>query len=202
MIRKASVSMVDALTAFTPLGSAAAGELRTHGVPLLVMLRELPASAMIDVRLDPADAAALNATQQALALDLPLTPGKTSECAERVAWWFGPDQWLIVAPSADAALLMPALYMNARSAVDVSDLRAEFELAGPRAADVLRKGCGIDLHPRVFATGDCAVTLLGRVRVALRQTDERPGYRVLVERSVALYLWDWLVDAMREFVGA
>jgi sarcosine oxidase gamma subunit len=39
------------------------------------------------------------------------------------------------------------------------------------------------------------------VRVALRQTDERPGYRLLVERSVALYLWDWLVDAMTEFTG-
>jgi sarcosine oxidase subunit gamma len=194
--------MVDALTALTPLGSAAGSELRTHGVPLLVTLRELPASAMIDVRLDPADVAALNATQQALALDLPLTPGKISARAECVAWWFGPDQWLVVAPPADAALLMPALYTTARSAVDVSDLRAEFELAGPRAIDVLRKGCGIDLHPRVFATGDCALTLLGRVRVALRQIDERPGYRVLVERSVAPYLWDWLVDAMREFVGA
>lgn len=194
--------MPDALIARTPLGSVAGGELRTHGVPLHVMLRELPASSMIDVRLDPAYAAALTATQQALALDLPLTPGKTSARAERVAWWFGPDQWLIVVPPADVAPLMPALYETARSAVDVSDLRAEFELAGPRAVDVLRKGCGIDLHSRAFATGDCALTLLGRVRIALRQTDDRPGYRILVERSVAPYLWDWLVDAMREFIGA
>ena len=194
--------MVDALTARTALGSTADGELRIHGVPTLISLREMPASAMIDVRLDPADVAALNAMQQALALDLPLTPGKTGARAERVAWWFGTDQWLIVAPAADAALLMPALYTRARSAVDVSDLRAEFELTGPRAADVLRKGCGIDLHPRVFAPGDCALTSLARVRIALRQIDERPGYRVLVERSVAPYLWGWLVDAMREFVGA
>ena len=193
--------MPDELIARSPLGSVAGGELRTHGVPLHVMLRELPASAMIDVRLDPADASALSAAQQALALDLPLTPGKASARAERVAWWFGPDQWLIVAAPADVALLMPALHETARSAVDVSDLRAEFELAGPRAADALRQGCGIDLHPRAFATGDCALTLLGRVRVALRQTDDRPGYRVLVERSVAPYLWDWLVDAMTEFIG-
>jgi sarcosine oxidase subunit gamma len=88
------------------------------------------------------------------------------------------------------------------SAVDVGDLRAEFELAGPRAIDVLRKGCAIDLHPREFGAGDCALTALARVRVALRQTDDPPGYRVLVERSVAPYLWDWLVDAMMEFSGA
>ncbi len=193
--------MVDALTACTALGCAGS-ELRIHGAPALIMLRELPASAMIDVRLDPADAAALNATQQILALDLPLTPGKTSACADRMAWWFGPDQWLIVAPAADAATLVRALNATARSAVDVSDLRAEFELAGPHAADVLRKGCGIDLHPRVFGPGDCALTSLARVRIALRQTDERTAYRVLVERSVAPYLWDWVVDAMREFVSA
>jgi len=194
--------MPDALIARSPLGSVVGGDLRAHGVPSQVTLRELPASSMIDVRLDPADAAALSAAQQALALDLPLTPGKASVGVERVAWWFGPDQWLIVAPPADIALLMPALNAAARSAVDASDLRAEFELAGPRAADVLRKGCGIDLHPRAFASGDCALTLLGRVRVALRQTDDRPGYRILVERSVAPYLWDWLVDAMTEFIGA
>ena len=194
--------MPDALIARTPLGGIAGGELRTHGAPSFVTLREMPASAMIDLRLDPADATALRATQQALALELPLTPGKTCACAERTAWWFGPDQWLIVAPPDDVALLVPALYETARSAVDVSDLRAEFELAGPRAVDVLRKGCGVDLHPRVFSPGDCVLTLLGRVRVGLRQTDDRPGYRLLVERSVAPYLWDWLVDAMREFTGA
>jgi sarcosine oxidase subunit gamma len=196
------VDMADTLTAYTVLGSRTGDELKAHGVEAAVLLSEVSPPAMFDLRLDPADDVALNAVQQLLALELPLTPGRTSSNAQRVAWWFGPDQWLIVAPPADAAMLMPALYGAARSAVDVSDLRAEFALAGPRAVDVLRKGCGIDLHPRVFATGDCALTSLARVRVALRQTDERPGYRLLVERSVAPYLWDWLVDAMSEFVGA
>ena len=157
---------------------------------------------MVDVRIAAADGVALAAVQNALALNLPLTPGISSAGAERVAWWCGPDQWLIVAAGGDAAALVRALNSSAASAVDVTDLRAEFELAGPRAADVLRKGCGIDLHPRVFGPGDCALTSLARVRVALRQTDERPVYRLLVERSVAPYLWDWLVDAMIEFTGA
>ncbi|HEV7821310.1 MAG TPA: sarcosine oxidase subunit gamma family protein [Burkholderiales bacterium] len=194
--------MADALMAYTALGSRAGGELKTHGVAAAVMLREVTPFAMVDLRLDPADNIALKAVQQLLAFELPLSPGKTSEKAQRVAWWFGPDQWLIVAPPADAQVLMPALMEAARSAVDVSDLRAEFELAGPRAVDVLRKGCGIDLHPRAFANGDCALTSLARVRIGLRQIDERPAYRLLVERSVAPYLWAWLVDAMREFVGA
>jgi len=194
--------MADPLIAHTALGGVVGGELKTHGVAAAARLSEVAPSAMLDLRLDAADTRALDAVRQLLAFDLPLTPGKTNGNAHRVAWWFGPDQWLIVVPPADASMLMPALFAAARSAVDVSDLRAEFELAGPHAIDVLRKGCGVDLHPRVFTTGDCAVTSLARVRVALRQIDEPPGYRLLVERSVAPYLWDWLVDAMREFVGA
>ena len=193
--------MAELLMARTALGGASTGKLRTHGGTAIVMLRELPASAMIDVRLDPADLATLEAVQKAAGVDLPQTPGKFSVHAERSALWFGPDQWLIVAPSAEAGALTHALDAVAGSTVDVSDLRAEFELEGPLAADLLRKGCGIDLHPRVFGPGSCALTSLARVRVALRQLDERPAYRLLVERSVALYLWDWLVDAMTEFTG-
>lgn len=193
--------MPETLRARTALGSAAGSELRAHGLPAHIVLRELPPSAMIDVRLDPTNAAMLDATQKATELDLPLAPGKFSAHGQRSALWFGPDQWLIIAPSAEAASLVRSLAATAGSAVDVSDLRAEFELAGPLAADVLRKGCGIDLHPRVFRPGDCALTTLARVRIALRQTDKRPAYRLLVERSVAPYLWDWLIDAMTEFVG-
>jgi sarcosine oxidase subunit gamma len=202
MISKVSACMADTLIARTALGCTEASGLRTRGDAAVVMLRELPAAAMIDLRLDPADAAAMSAAHDALSLDLPLTPGKTGAGAERIALWFGPDQWLIVAPSAAATPLLQALGGDAMSAVDVSDLRAEFELAGPRAADVLRKGCAIDLHPRIFGTGDCALTSFARVRVALRQTDDRPAYRVLVERSVAAYLWDWLIDAMMEYGDA
>ena len=194
--------MADAMIARSALGADFVAALRRCGDPAVVALRELPAEAVIDLRFDPSDAAALHSAQSALALSLPLTPGKSATAADRVAWWFGPDQWLIVAPPAAATLLMQALNQDALSAVDVSDLRAEFELAGPRAGDVLRKGCGIDLHPRVFGPGDCALTSLARVRVALRQTDDRPGYRLLVERSYAPYLWDWLTDAMIEYGDA
>lgn len=193
--------MADTLIARSALGSRPDGGLRAHGDPVVVALHEIPASGMIDLRLNPANAAVLGAAQRVLAMTLPLTPGKTIENAERVAWWFGPDQWLVKVPPAVADSSILALDQEGISAVDVSDLLAEFELAGPRATDVLRKGCAVDLHPRVFGPGDCALTALARVRVAVRQADERPGYRILVERSVAQYLWSWLTDAMIEFGG-
>lgn len=192
--------MPDTLTAHTPLGSRA--ELKSHGIAASVLLTEIAASAMIDLRLDSANAAVLQSVQQVLGVTLPLAPNKTAASGSAAIWWLGPDQWLVVAPAAESGKLAGALSAIAPSVVDVSDLRAEFELAGPHAADVLRKGCGIDLHPRVFRPGDCAMTALARVRVGIREIDERPAYRLLVERSVATYLWDWLVDAMREYIGA
>ena len=53
--------MAELLLARTVLGGATAGELRTRGGAAIVLLRELPASTMLDVRLDPADVATLEA---------------------------------------------------------------------------------------------------------------------------------------------
>ena len=192
--------MADALIERTALGGETAG-LRSHGDAALVVLRELPPTMMIDLRLDPADSAALNVAERSLSLKLPLIPGKSAVVADRLALWFGPDQWRIVGGAVEVKELQRALGDLYASAFDVSDLRAVFELTGPHAADVLRKGCAIDLHRRVFAPGDCAITALARVRVAFRQADDGQGYRIFVERSYAPYLWDWLTDAMVEYGG-
>ena len=193
--------MAETPLARSPLGTADGAALRMHGDAAAVELREVPAPAMCDLRLATADAGVLSAAETAFACKLPLTPNKSVAAGARVALWLGPDQWLILLPAGDAGALARDLAGHAASVVDVSDLRAVFELAGPRARDVLRKGCAIDLHPRVFGPGDCALTALARVRVALCQVDERPGYRILIERSYAVYLWDWLIDAMAEFGG-
>ncbi len=193
--------MAETPVARSPLGTTGGAALRMHGDAAAVELREFAAAAMCDLRLDAADAGALSAAETALACKLPLTPNKSVAAGARVALWLGPDQWLILLPAADAGALARGLAGHAASVVDVSDLRAVFELAGPSARDVLRKGCAIDLHPRVFGPGDCALTALARVRVALCQVDDRPAYRILIERSYAVYLWDWLIDAMAEFGG-
>ena len=193
--------MPDTLMAYTPLGSRADQELKSHGSAARVILTEVAPSTMIDLRLDPRDSACVKAAGELLGIELPLASNTSAANDTRTVWWLGPDQWLVVAPAAGGDALVDALSAVVPSAVNVSDLRAEFELAGPHAADVLRKGCGIDLHPREFRPGDCAMTQLARVRAGIRQIDERPAYRILVERSVATYLWDWLTDAMREFTG-
>ena len=112
-----------------------------------------------------------------------------------------PHEWLITG-SADSAALTAKLQRAFRgkfvTVTDVSHAMAVIRLAGPNAGDALSKGCGLDLHPRVFKPGNVAGTLLAQAHVFLHQADEST-YHVYVQRSYADYLWRWLDDAGREY---
>jgi len=109
------------------------------------------------------------------------------------ALWLGPDEWLVLGGREQD-------FADACAAVDVSASRVCLELAGPDAADVLARGCALDLHPSVFPPGRCAQTLLARAQVILYRTDEHI-FRLLVLPSYADYLRAWLRDAMVDRKG-
>jgi sarcosine oxidase subunit gamma len=186
----------------SPLGHLA-GAAPAPGGAAPVALRERPFRGLIDLRLDPGDAAAREAAEAVLGLALP-PPNRFVSHPERSALWLGPDEFLIVTePGAEAALaaaLRHGLAAHHASVTEVSDGRTTIEIAGPAARDLIAKGCGLDLHPRVFGVGHCAQSGLAKARVALRQIDETPTFEILVERSHAEYLWAWLSDARREFL--
>ena len=102
------------------------------------------------------------------------------------AIWLGPDEWLVLGGREEDYADMPA-------AVDVSANRVCLELSGAGAADVLARGCALDLHPSVFPTGRCAQTLVARAQVILYRTED--AFRLLVRPSFAEYLRAWLRDA-------
>ena len=102
------------------------------------------------------------------------------------AIWLGPDEWLVLGGREEDHADMAA-------AVDVSANRVCLELSGEGAADVLARGCALDLHPSVFPPGRCAQTLVARAQVILYRTDD--AFRLLVRPSFADYLRAWLRDA-------
>ncbi len=167
-----------------------------------VRLRELPFLAQLDLRVG-ADEAAHAAVAEVIGTTLPRTPGTTTRGPGCAALWLGPDEWLIVgAPGEEAVLagrLRDALRGSFAAVVDVSANRTAVELAGPRARQVLEKGCSIDLHPRAFGPGRCAQTMLARAQVVIEQETGEPSYRLLVRSSFAAYLAAWLIDAAMEF---
>jgi sarcosine oxidase subunit gamma len=167
-----------------------------------VTLRERPFLAQLDLRIGP-DERARAAVAELLGRPLPIAPGTTSRSERCTALWLGPDEWLLVgAPGSEVQLadeLSGALRDFSAAVIDVSANRVTIELAGPRAREVLQKGCSIDLHPRAFHAGRCAQTLLARAQVVLEQETEEPAYRVFVRPSFSAYLAAWLMDATMEF---
>ncbi len=165
-------------------------------------LREMPFRGMVGLRLDLGDKGARDAVEAALVATLP-EANRATACAAGRLLWLGPDEFLIVTEPGGETALVTALAASLRgrrgAVVDISDSRTTIALSGKRARDLLAKGSGLDLHPRQFAPGQCAQSFLAKVKIALLQLDDLPSYHIIVERSVAEYLFLWLVDAAREF---
>jgi len=133
----------------------------------------------------------------------PTAPNTTAGDGARTVLWLGPDEWLIVTPPGaedeTAEALRAALAGHHVAVTDVSEGRTVIALAGRHARDVLAKGCPIDVHPRVFAPGDCAQSIYGKANVLVHQTSAAPAFDIYVERSFADYLWACLEDAAEEY---
>ncbi|SDG87786.1 sarcosine oxidase subunit gamma [Roseospirillum parvum] len=189
--------------------SALAGDIAAAGGPT-VKLAEVPFPALVGVRGKPTDTAFLSAVRKALGADLPTTPNTTAAFKDGVtAVWLAPDEWLLIGPDGAQAALLEALgpalagVKAATQVLDLTDAQVCLDLTGPQAADVLAKGCGLDLHPRVFAPGAAARTLLAQAPVLLIALDGAPGgFRLLTRASLGRYLAHWLLDAMQHLPEA
>jgi sarcosine oxidase, subunit gamma len=138
----------------------------------MAVLRELELPSQVSVRGGPQPG-------------FPVEPNTTAELDDRLVFWLGPDEWLVLgATEAD--------YADAAAAVDVSANRHAFEVSGPDAADVLAQGCSLDLD--AIAPGGCAQTLLARAQVLLYRADAET-FGLLVRPSFADYVRTWLRDA-------
>jgi sarcosine oxidase, subunit gamma len=120
----------------------------------------------------------------------------------RAALWLGPDEWLLIAEDGEPHLIFDsleaALKPLAFSLVDVSHRQTGLRLEGPHAATILNAGCPLDLEARVFPTGMCTRTILGKAEIVLWRTDVTI-FRIEVARSLASYVWQFLEQAERDF---
>ena len=168
-----------------------------------VVLGELPFAGKINLRGDAENKEYLAAVAGVLGFQLPLEANTVSGKGAHKALWLGPDEWLVTTPQAEDQDLLGKLadaVKDVHAAVtDVGDGRFTVTVSGPRARDLLAKGCGLDLHPRVFGPGRCAQSLLARVPVLIHQTGEAPVFEITVNRNMAVYLWEWLADAALEY---
>ena len=171
-----------------------------------VRMAERPYATRVSLRGDPADRGFMANAGRVLDLVLPTEAGATAAGGSVTALWLGPDEWLLLSAEGDSGLaerLDDALAGLAATAVEVTEGATMIRLAGPRARDVLAKGCPLDLHPRVFGAGRVAQSVIAQADAILHQTaddgGDGPAFEIHVRRSFAEYLWLWLADAAREY---
>jgi sarcosine oxidase subunit gamma len=172
-----------------------------------VAMVERPFRGIVNLRGAADDEAFGAAAQTALGVALPVDPNTTASAGETTVLWLAPDEWWVVTPSGGPAMAdrLGRVFEGQRAAVtDVSESRTCIEVRGPRARDLLVKGCPLDLHPRVFGKGECAQSHLAKTMMTLHMTagdeDEGgPAFDLYVLNSFAAYLWAWLEDAAREY---
>ena len=155
----------------------------------------------LNLRGDPNDPSLQAAIQSALNLSLPKAANTASVSEEVTILWLGPDEWLVVTPEGGeemvAAALRRAVSEGFAGVVELGSGQTVIEIAGPRAREVIAKGCPLDLHPRMFGPGSCAQSRLARALVTIAQVDGTPTFELIVRRSFADYVWRFLTDACR-----
>ncbi len=162
-----------------------------------VALVELPPASVISIR--ARDGALARAAR---ALGLAALPGvnTVAECSLGSCLWVRPDEWLLLgdagARQSSIASLEAAIGPDDGAVVDISESRVVLELSGTRSREVLASCCPLDLHPRAFAVGQCAQSLIGKAPVVLQLLDGQPRWRILVRRSLVAYVTSWLSDAI------
>ncbi len=151
--------------------------------------------------------AALPALGKALGLALPQTP-KTSAMAKpsaraaksepklRVAFWLGPDEWLVIDESGADLAGRCAKADVLHAAVDVGHRNTALGVSGPGAADCLNAGCPQDLSLAAFPVGAVSRTVLGKTEIVLWRRAE-DTFRVECWRSFADYVYTFLAEAAR-----
>ena len=141
---------------------------RTPAIPATPGVRLLPPAARFILR---AGGRALGIAGKALGIDE--TPGscRASQAGMRAALWLGPDEYLLLAPEAEApglaSALEQALQGEPHALVDVSQRQTALEISGSRAADILSSGCPLNLDVTAFPVGMCTRTVFAKAEIVL-----------------------------------
>jgi sarcosine oxidase, subunit gamma len=167
-----------------------------------IVIEELRDRGMIDLKGDPAEPGFLDAVKAVLGLDLPLVPRSSVTSGATTVLWLSTDQWLIVLPYAGSEQMTERLHAALAPfhalAVDLSDARSIFRIAGLGAREVVMKGASVDLTHT-----DCVVGTVRRFNFAdlaamVHVMSDRPETLDLyVFRSVGSYVRRFLDAAAR-----
>lgn len=134
---------------------------------------------------------------------LPLGAGRWSG-DDPVFCRFAPDAWIVLSALHAADDLLDAVRRacgrRSFAVTDVSDAHVTLAIEGPQAAELLARGCSIDLADGVFGQDACTRTRFAQLPVLLRRVSHE-RFEIVADRSAAAWLHDWLLDAAAPLVA-
>ncbi len=158
--------------------------------------------AVVNLRGNPQDTAFVHAVADALGVAFPVAACSAVVKGTREIIWAGPDDWFVLdsatTPAELFALLRDAVAGLHAAVTDVSSGYMLLRLAGAPVREVLSQGCPLDLHRRIFTTGQCAGSHFFKASVWLWQTGDAPQFSMLVRRSFSNYVQLMLEKATQE----
>jgi heterotetrameric sarcosine oxidase gamma subunit len=147
-------------------------------------------------------AKALSAAMKAAwGVDAPAPGSSASGRGGITVHWCGAEQYYAVAEGLNEGALFDDAVARLGGLASVSDQshgRSIMTVSGPMARHVLTKGTPVDLHPNVFAQGNCAVTQIAHVGVHLARVGPET-YELSLFRGFAENFWEWLTEMALEF---
>ena len=134
-------------------------------------------------------------------LELPTRPGTFSANDLETIFWLGPDEWLIISnrPANFLQLKLREALRGHSAVTDVSGGYTKIRLVGPSLPSVLQKASGYDFEAWLLDDTNqsrCAQTNFAKA-TALVALNEDNSFDVVVRRSFADYIAQWLLDAGR-----
>jgi heterotetrameric sarcosine oxidase gamma subunit len=164
-------------------------------------IAEIINNCYLNVRGRSDDANFVEGIDGVLNLELPITPGTFSANDLDTIFWLGPDEWLIISnqPANSLQLKLREALRGHIAVTDVSGGHTKIRLFGPSLPSVLQKASGYDFEAWLLDDTNqsrCAQTNFAKA-TALVALNEDNSFDVVVRRSFADYIAQWLLDAGR-----
>ena len=170
-----------------------------------LVIKESPLKSHINIRGNAADKEFLSAVLNTTGVKLPTVAGTYYRVEGATIYWLGPNEWLFVSEDPKHALEKDFRrhYSGHCSVVNVSGGQTLVNLRGKSQAleTVLKKSMVYDFlsWQRADAeSGRCVQSTFARA-TALLSNQYDGSYDLIVRRSYADYIAQWLLDAGRDF---
>ncbi|MGH8250580.1 MAG: sarcosine oxidase subunit gamma [Steroidobacteraceae bacterium] len=185
--------MPESITALTPQSSLPPG---SADLADELQLSVLPSRAVVQLRVAARSLTTIGSVRIGVReLSEPMNSSAGDDPANcRLA----PDTWLVISSRHDAGeledMVNKACTRRSCAVIDLSDSCVTLALQGPRAIEVLARGCGLDLAGAAAGINFCSHTRFAQLAVVIRRTSAE-RFEFIVDRSTAQYLYDWIQDA-------